>query len=365
MFISGKKLCILLPAIGSVLAAAKDECKFVNSLIGEDESYDCCNYGILNIKCSADHITYINLSNKNIERTMPESFGNLPNLTVLNLSNNKISGSLPNDFSTLESLVELNISNNQISNIPEGIEELTSLKILDASSNQLTTFQKKITELPLLTDLNLSDNQIKDEIPSCIGNLVNLRVLNLEGNNFSGAIPGTIGRIEKLVTLNLANNILEESVPSILGVLTNLRYINLSHNNLSGKFPTSEFEGLRNIAEISLDNNFLLYGKIPDIRYDASEYICNFKDTNLCYDDNKNSKCEYTDYSCSRCAENALLVDDMCVCDSNYSGVGYILCSDGKDSNLNNGSESGCTSRVSFQSLTIASLIIFISYLLM
>ena len=34
-----------------------DECKYINSLLGEAESFNCCNYNILEITCENGHIT--------------------------------------------------------------------------------------------------------------------------------------------------------------------------------------------------------------------------------------------------------------------------------------------------------------------
>jgi len=36
-------------------ADTSDECKYINSLLGEDDSYNCCNYG--GITCEDGHIT--------------------------------------------------------------------------------------------------------------------------------------------------------------------------------------------------------------------------------------------------------------------------------------------------------------------
>jgi len=36
-------------------AETSDECKYINNLLGEDESYNCCNYN--GIKCENGHIT--------------------------------------------------------------------------------------------------------------------------------------------------------------------------------------------------------------------------------------------------------------------------------------------------------------------
>ncbi|ORX60105.1 L domain-like protein [Piromyces finnis] len=364
MFVSGKKLCILLSAIGSALAAASDECGFVNSLLGNDEGYNCCAKGYPSIKCSADHITYIDLSNKDIEMAFP-SIDSLPELTVLNLSGNKISGSLP-DLSGLENLIQLDISDNQIEgSLPESIEKLTNLKILKAGGNRISDVSEKLTSLSLLTDLDLSNNGIEGSLPTFLSKIPNLKYLNLSKNSFSGPIPEDITSISNLISLNLSKNSLEEVIPSSISNLKNLRFLDLSENKLSGYIPTTEFEKLNNIASINLESNLLLVGKIPKISYDSNDYSCKFRDTNLCYlESEKRTKCKYTNYECSKCVENATLKDNMCTCNDGFIGVGYVLCTDDLDINLNQGSENASNFRATFQSITLATIVLLASYVL-
>jgi hypothetical protein len=365
MFVSGKKLYAILSVIGGALAAAKDECKFVNSLLGKDDSYDCCAEGYPNVKCSAEHVTYINLSGKSIEMAFP-ALGDLPQLAVLDLSNNKISGSLP-DLSSLTSLTSLNVSGNQIEGtIPDSVEKLVNLKVFDASNNKITGMSDKIATLPLLTELILSKNSFEGAVPTCIKDFQNLKTLDLSNNKLSGAIPDAVTYIKTLVTLNLSNNALDENnIPSNISKLTNLRYLDVSHNKLVGEIPTKELEKLTNIASLNFESNLFLVGKVPNMAYDDNDYTCKFKDTNLCFvTSEKRLKCEYTDLDCTVCKENASLKDDICRCNDGFSGAGYVLCSDGSDSNLNTGSDSAGFFRTSFSSVTIATVILLASYIL-
>lgn len=365
MFISGKKLCVILSVIGSVLAGAKDECGFVNTLFDRNEGYDCCANGYPNIKCSADHITFIDLSDNNIEKALPSKIENLPNLTKLVLKGNKLSGSFP-DVSALTSLTHLDMSNNQIEGtIPDSIEKLTNLKTLDVSNNKITGFSEKITTLPLLTDLILSNNNIDGEIPKSINSFKNLKTLDLSGNKLSGKIPDEITKIISLISLNLSNNSLNDKIPDLIGDLILLRFIDLSNNSLTGEIPTEEFEGLQNLATINLSGNHLLTGKSPNVSFDSPDYSCNYENTNLCYiSTQKNDKCKYSNYDCHTCKEEATVVGDICRCNAGYSGTGYVLCTQNEDSNLNNESESAGYLRSSLQSLTIATIVLLASYVL-
>jgi len=363
MFISGKKLCVILAAIGGVLADAKDECGFIRYLMERNESFNCCIALGTKVKCSKEHITYINLSNSGIDKPLPDSI-DLPGLTVLNISGNKISGSLP-DLSNLGSLTQLDISGNNIEGeIPDSVGSLVNLKILNAGGNSITGISEKVASLPLLTDLDLSDNEIEGPVPTFISKFKNLKNLNLSKNKLTGKIPDAVSRVSTLVSLNLSHNSLDDSIPSDLSNLRDLRFLDLSHNELSGDVPTS-LEKLSNMASLKLDNNINLTGKAPNIEYDSADYVCTFKNTNMCYmEEEKLEGCEYTQYNCSNCKENAKKnKDGVCVCKEGYTGAGYNLCSNINDPNLNQGSDSGAF-QVTYQTFTLTTIILLASYIL-
>ena len=72
------------------------------------------------------------------------------------------------------------------------------------------------------TELELTGLYIDGEIPSEIGNLINLVSLNLAANRFSGSIPPEIGNLTNLNYLYLQNNELTGSIPPEIGTLSNL-----------------------------------------------------------------------------------------------------------------------------------------------
>jgi hypothetical protein len=58
-----------------------------------------------------------------------------------------------------------------------------------------------------LGDVRITDwNTLEGELPAAIGNLTELRVLNLAGNNFTGPIPQEWEALGELEILTLTNN---------------------------------------------------------------------------------------------------------------------------------------------------------------
>ncbi|PRQ57761.1 putative leucine-rich repeat-containing, plant-type, leucine-rich repeat domain, L [Rosa chinensis] len=83
---------------------------------------------------------------------------------------------------------------------------------LDISSKQIyggIDNSSSLFHLHYLQSLNLADNRLgsySQSIPSAIGNLLNLRYLNLSLNDYSGQIPIEISRLRRLVVLDFSNN---------------------------------------------------------------------------------------------------------------------------------------------------------------
>lgn len=110
---------------------------------------------------------------------------------------------------------------------------------MDLSGTALTKVSMNIFDRTDLTELNLSNNNLTDALPSQIGQLRNLRILNASNNQMTG-VPSEIGKLSKLEELDLSNNQLT-GLPNELGNLTNLRKLDLRGNTISPQ----DLEGIR------------------------------------------------------------------------------------------------------------------------
>lgn len=100
------------------------------------------------------------------------------------------------------------------------------------------TIPDQIGDLQQLRDLNLSVNTLTGIIPTSIGNFDNLQSLYLMRNDLTGVVPSTIGELTQLDTLHLGENQLAGSLPVGLGDLTNLEVVDLSLNQFDGAIIT-------------------------------------------------------------------------------------------------------------------------------
>ena len=94
-------------------------------------------------------------------------------------------------------------------------------------------------QLKNLKDLNLNYNDLTGPIPVALGNLDSLQALSLDNNDLTGPIPETLGQLKNLQVLVLRGNQLTGPIPETLGQLNNLQYLILAWNDLTGCIPSA------------------------------------------------------------------------------------------------------------------------------
>ena len=119
--------------------------------------------------------------------------------------------------------------------------------------------------------IQISGNRLKGTIPSSLGQLANLEVLNLQGayvgnkyvdNEFSGGIPPELSQLENLQSLRLTRSGLDGAIPVELMQLSNLTELDLQVNRLTGEIPP-EVVQLANLWLLNLRSNRLSPVEIP------------------------------------------------------------------------------------------------------
>jgi len=276
--------------------------------------------------CAFGRVTYLNLPKNKVQGTIPPAFlDELINITFLDLSFNEMSGTIPTQIGKLRNVRKVNLENNRFEgSIPTQIAHLAhalgsdGTTVLDVSHNNLTgNIPSEIAYLEALEYLDFSNNpnfgSIPDAnnwamhppIPTEIGLLEKLQVLNIDhcrfqgiiptelfecramknfyarggtpdgtdSNQLSGTLPTQIGKWNRLNTFALTKNRISGTVPTQVGDMAILRRIELAENSLSGSMPDA-FGNLRHLVYWDTYGNMLTGDLPPSIQNVTSlEYL--------------------------------------------------------------------------------------------
>ena len=160
-------------------------------------------------------------------------------------------------------VISLDIQFNELNGpIPPELGNLSNLKTLNLSNNLLAgPIPPELGNLSNLTELSLAGNQLTGPIPPEFGNLSNLETLFFSQNPLNGPIPHELGNLSNLRVLYLVKNQLTGPIPEKLGGLSNLTILSLSNNGLNGPIPP-ELGNLSNLRLLYLDKNQMT-GPVP------------------------------------------------------------------------------------------------------
>ena len=211
---------------------------------------------------------------------VPAELGNLGNLEALWLHDNQLSGELPTELASLPNLERVSLFGNRFdwadSYTPGTLADMVGLLALYESTDgeNWANKSKWLTLAPvgewhgvtvgaggLVAELNLRENHLNGELPSQVGNLASLTVLDLFINELDGEIPNSLGALSNLEILYLSSNSLRGTIPVELGNLAKLRELGLRENQLSGSIP-AELGNLSNLERLWLNEN-QLSGRVP------------------------------------------------------------------------------------------------------
>ncbi|KAG7957007.1 hypothetical protein I3843_11G153300 [Carya illinoinensis] len=177
------------------------------------------------------------LSGNNFTDAIPKTFGNLKNLSDFRIDGSRISGKIPDFVGNWINLTRLDMQGTYMEGpIPSNISRLTNLEELRISDLKGSSIGfPDLQDLKKLKFLVLRNCLITSSIPVYIGELTELKRLDLSFNNISGRIPDEIGAV-KLDFMFLTNNSLSGQVPK--WVLNSKNNLDISYNNFSGTTHT-------------------------------------------------------------------------------------------------------------------------------
>ncbi|XP_031378490.1 putative receptor-like protein kinase At3g47110 [Punica granatum] len=215
----------------------------------------------------------LNLLANEFDGKIPPEIGSLKRLEKLRLYNNSLSGAIPPNLSYCSELTLISLAKNQrVGEIPVELALLTKLQLLVVQWNYLPaqipySVNQFSGPVPSLAKLQASEvsyleqlprdrkQSITGEIPSGIGNFVNMVFLSMQINRISGGIPSSIGGLRGLVRLYLDCNQFTGNLPSSIGNLTLLKDLSLCSNFFQGGIPPS-LGMLKFVSFRDLGNNF-------------------------------------------------------------------------------------------------------------
>lgn len=157
-------------------------------------------------------------------------------ITNIDLSYNGLSGVLPNELEYLTGLQSIRISNGDPNHriggvLPHQLGALVHLEELIIRGHALTgPIRSELGELRQLKVLDLSMNSFSQAIPTELGSrLSQLRTLDLSMNQLTGTLPSTINLLRRIERLSVGDNQLYGEV-LINGLLGSLTTLNLEKN---------------------------------------------------------------------------------------------------------------------------------------
>ncbi|CAL9214020.1 unnamed protein product [Arabidopsis halleri] len=209
-------------------------------------------------------------------------------LQVFDISSNRIHDSIQEDIGLVfPKLRYMNFSSNYFhGTLPSSMGMMKSLLMLDMSFNGLSGLLPKtfLSSCYSLKFLKLSNNQLKGEIFPEYADLTSLAWLALDGNNFSESLGEGLLKSKNLTLLDISDNNVSGSLPLWIDRMSSLEYLYMRGNQLNGHFPR-QLQNLK-LKVIDISHNSF-FGSLPrnvefpilrELRLQNNEFIGSIPD---------------------------------------------------------------------------------------
>lgn len=189
----------------------------VQSICMSNNNASCSDVGFPTTMKALTGLKMIELASMpSIRFRLDQNILSLVSLERLCICKSGLQGEIPKEIGNLVNLVELQLFGNKLTGkIPDEIGNLTNLELLSLGEH---------------TGGNDFD---AGEIPHSFSKLVKLKSLFLAGCKLNGEIPTWIGQLVNLVKFDVQCNSLRVSIPNMI-TLSKLEYFNCKNNSLVG-----------------------------------------------------------------------------------------------------------------------------------
>uniref|UniRef100_K3YPR2 non-specific serine/threonine protein kinase n=2 Tax=Setaria italica TaxID=4555 RepID=K3YPR2_SETIT len=179
------------------------------------------------------------LESNQIEGPIPPELGNIISLERFFISANNITGELPPTFSRLTNMTDFRIDGTSISGkIPSFIKNWQRVNRIDMQGTLMSgPIPQEISLLKNLTELRVTDLSGPSMKFPPLQNALHLKELVLRNCSIYGEIPSYLGLMQYLKVLDISFNKLTGQIPINFQGMTALQYLYLTSNMLTGDLP--------------------------------------------------------------------------------------------------------------------------------
>ncbi|XP_043066434.1 protein artichoke [Drosophila bipectinata] len=197
----------------------------------------------------------LNMQSNKLEAITDNFFSNNSRLEQLDLSRNLIRSISPTAFDSQRSLEYLDLSGNALLDISVGLGNLHNLRDIDLSYNQISRIQSDVIGgWRNVVEIRLSNNLIVELQQGTFRNLPKLQYLDLSSNEIRAVEPGALKGLDELQEFVLADNKLVELKDHVFEELPSLLASHFQYNKLRYISPES-FHNANSLVFLNLSNN--------------------------------------------------------------------------------------------------------------